>query len=269
MGMDVDYAEASVLRLRTFRIIAVLTGALFVFAGLANARAGWMVVPGATGDLFPELNRWFIVVAGASDLIMAGCWLALAWRPRWVLLFLYNIVAFVVAAVLNLPFVPEFAVVLAAVLPAVVAYPHWLQLRSVMTWWREPRAVMLTVSVLAAVVVFVVAGTAESRQVGGTDIAARANWWADYAEHISLIAIASLMASSGRPGWRVLGGLAAGVWFYLGFVAVFLLPDHTASWGLLGGLAGMAIGVEMAVTCLRGDAAGGAVRSHGSRLARG
>jgi hypothetical protein len=236
---------------------------------VTNARAGWMLVIGATGDLNPELNRWFTTVAGTSDLIMAGCWLALAWRPRWVLLFFFNVVAFVVAAALNLPFVPQFAVVLALVVPALMAYPYWSQLRTVTTWWRRPHQVMLVVSIVAAAFIFVVAGISESRQIGGTDAAAQANWWADYAEHMSLIAIASLIASSGRPGWRVLGGLASGVWLYLGLIAAFILPDHTASWGTVGGLAGMAVGLELAATCLMGHAPAWAVRSRGSRLARG
>jgi hypothetical protein len=264
------FPEVSTVRLRLFRILAVLTGALFVFAGLTNARAGWMLVTGTSGDLNPELNRWFTVVAGASDLIMAGCWLALAWRPQWVLLFFNNIAAVVVAAVLNLPFVPEFAFVLAVVVPVIVAYPYWSQLRGVTTWWQKPHKVMLGVSALAAAVVFVVAAIAQSRQIGGTDVAAQANWWADYAEHISLIAIASLIASSGRPGWRVLAGLAAGVWLYLGAIAAFILPDHTASWSTLGGLAAMAVGAELAVTCVRGQGPAFAFRrSRGSRLAGG
>lgn len=269
MSQDLGFEDASKRRILVFRVIVFLTGALFVFAGLTNARAGWMLVVGAAGDLNPELNRWFTTVAGSSDLILAGCCLALAWRPRWVLLFFFTVVAFVLAAALNLPFVPEFAFVLALLVPALVAYPYWSQLRTVTTWWQRPKKIMLGVSLLAAAVVFVVAGLSEGRQIGGTDAAAQANWWADYAEHISLIAIASLIASGGRPGWRVLGGLAAGVWFYLGFVATFILPDRTASWGAVGGFAGMAVGVELAATCLKGHAPSWAVRSRGSRLARG
>src|SRR6185295_7223806 len=126
-------------------------------------------------------NRWFTTVAGTSDLVLAGCLLALAWRPKLSLLFFYFVTGFVVAAVINLPFVPEFAVILAATVPALATYPHWAELRTVTTWWRSPRIVPLTVSLIAAAVVFAIAVVAIGRQIGGTDAAAQANWWADYA----------------------------------------------------------------------------------------
>ena len=112
-----------------------------------------------------------------------------------------------------------------------MTYPCWAELRTATTWWRSPRIVPLTVGVLASAVVFTIAVIAIGRQIGGTDLAAQANWWADYAEHVSLLGIAALVASSGRPGWRILALLTGVAWLYLGFVAVFLLPTHTASWG--------------------------------------
>jgi hypothetical protein len=242
-------------RLLAFRVLAALTGLLFVAAGVTNARAGWLLVVGATGDQHAEANRWFTTVAGTADLIGAGCLLALAWMPRLALLFFYFVTGFVVAAVINLPFVPEFAIILAATVPALATYPYWAELRSVPTWWRKPRIVPLVVSVAAAAVVFTVAAVGVGRQIGGTDAAAQANWWADYAEHVSLLAVAALIASSGRPGWRILAGLAAAGWIYLGVVAVFLLPHHTASWGTLGGVLGIAVGLVLGSAAAVGDAA--------------
>jgi hypothetical protein len=242
-------------RVLVFRGLVALTGLLFVAAGVTNARAGWVLVIGATGDQHAEANRWFTTVAGTADLILAGCLLALAWWPRLSLLFFYFVTGFVVAALINLPFVPEFAIVLAATVPALATYPYWADLRAVTTWWRKPRIVPLVVSVAAAAVVFTVAAVAIGRQIGGTDAAAQANWWADYAEHASLLAVAALIAGSGRPGWRILAGMAGAAWMYLGVVAVFLLPDHTASWGTLGGLLGLAIGLVLAAAAAVGDAA--------------
>ena len=241
-------------RVLAFRILAALTGLLFLAAGVINARAGWLLVVGATGDQHPEANRWFTTVAGTADLILAGCLIALAWRPVLSLLFFYCVTGFVVAALINLPFVPEFAVILAATVPALATYPYWAELRTVPTWWRKPRIAPLVVSVAAAAAVFTVAAVAIGRQIGGTDAAAQANWWADYAEHVSLLAVAALIASSGRPGWRILGGLAAAAWLYLGVVAVFLLPHHTASWGVLGGLLGIGVGLVLGSAAAVGDA---------------
>jgi len=115
---------------------------------------------------------------------------------------------------------------------------------------------MLAISALATVMVFVVAVPAVGRQIADADAAAQANWWADYAEHVSLPAIAALLASSGQPGWRTLGGLAAAVWVYLGAVATFVLTDDAGSWGTTGGLAAMGFGLTLAAICLRGNTEG-------------
>src|SRR6476620_10003419 len=67
-------------RVVAFRVLAALTALLFLAAGLENALAGWMVISGASGDLHPEANRWFIATAGAADIIVAGSMLTLSWR---------------------------------------------------------------------------------------------------------------------------------------------------------------------------------------------
>src|SRR4051812_30439458 len=106
MRHETEPRSVSRRRIMVFRVLALLTGLLFVFAGLTNARAGWMLVVGATGDTHPEANRWFTTMAGTSDLIGAVCLLALAWRPVLSLLFSFSVISFVIAAVINLPFVP-------------------------------------------------------------------------------------------------------------------------------------------------------------------
>src|SRR4051794_4509175 len=113
VSRDSKLPTASRGRLLAFRIIAGLLGLFFLYAGLSNAIAPWMAVPAMAGDVHPELHRWFSTVAGASDLIGAGCLLALAWRPRQPLLFFFFGVSAVVAAGINLPFVPRFAIILA------------------------------------------------------------------------------------------------------------------------------------------------------------
>ena len=75
-------------RVVAFRVLAALTALLFLAAGLENALAGWMVISGASGDLHPEANRWFITTAGVADVTVAGSMLTLAWRPRAVALVL-------------------------------------------------------------------------------------------------------------------------------------------------------------------------------------
>jgi hypothetical protein len=255
MTRELGSPTVSPRRLLAFRIIAALLGLLMLAAGLSSARAAWMVVA-MSSDPHPELSRWFATVAGASDVMIAGCLLALAWRPKHSLLFFFLFISIVVAAAINLPFAPGFAFIVALMVPALVVYPYWSELRGLTTWWQRPHISLLAASVLAAGVAFLVAGIAIGRQIGGTDAASQANWWADYAEHVSLPAIAALVAGSGRPGWRILAGLAAAVWIYLGFVAAFVLTDHTGSWGLAGGVAGMAFGVALATEAIRGERSG-------------
>src|SRR5205085_12184070 len=105
----------------------------------------------------------------------------------------------------------------------------------------------------AAVAVFVTAVVAESRQITGTGQAVDASWWADYAEHVSLLGVAALFASTGRPGWRILAALTGAVWSYLGLVAIFSLPDQAGSWGILGGLAGLATGLVLVGAAALGE----------------
>ena len=76
---------------------------------------------------------------------------------------------------------------------------------------------------------------------------------ADYAEHVSLLGVAALFASTGRPGWRILAALTGAVWSYLGLVAIFSLPDQAGSWGILGGLAGLATGLVLVGAAALGE----------------
>lgn len=238
-------------RIVVFRVLAAVTGLIFLVP-LLNALAPWAVVLD-TGDAHPGPDRWFITTSGSEDLIQAATLLALAWRPRRPLLAFYLLVAVVVAAVVNLPFVPSFAFILAPVIATLATYPYWSALRDVRHWWDHADRSLLLVGTVVGVATLVVAVAALSRQIGGTGAAVEANWWADYAEHMLLLAIAVLVASSGLPGWRVLAGAAAVAWVYLGLVAVFLLPDATGSWSVVGGLLGLVVGVALAGVAVAGE----------------
>ena len=64
MGDVSNSAAPSRRRVIVFRVFAALTGLLFLGAGLSNARAGWLLVTGATGDEHAESNRWFTTSPG-------------------------------------------------------------------------------------------------------------------------------------------------------------------------------------------------------------
>jgi hypothetical protein len=84
--------------------------------------------------------------------------------------------------------------------------------------------VVLILAALAGAGLLATAAIAYPRQIGGTDQAARAGWWLDYAEHATVLALAGVLAASRGPGWRILRALCRAVWLYLGMVAA-LVPS--------------------------------------------
>jgi hypothetical protein len=95
-----------------------------------------------------------------------------------------------------------------------------------LSWWPGVPRLPLILVALAGVALLVMATIALPREIGGTDPAAQANWWSDYAEHATILAVAGVLAASRGPGWRILRYTCAAVWLYLGFVATFVLPHH-------------------------------------------
>ena len=64
---------------------------------------------------------------------------------------------------------------------------------------------------------------------------ATANQWISSFEHIVLLLLAGVAASTKRPGWRTLGFLTGIAFIYLG-IAALTVPAHPGSWGILGGV---------------------------------
>ena len=110
----------------------------------------------------------------------------------------------------------------------------------------------LILAAVAGVALLVTATIALPREIGGTDPAAQANWWSDYAEHATILAVAGVLAASRGPGWRILRYTCAAVWLHLGLVAALVLPHHTGSWGYVGGIAAVLVGLGFALGAWRG-----------------
>jgi hypothetical protein len=73
----------------------------------------------------------------------------------------------------------------------------------------------------------------------------------DSAEHVTVLALAGVLAVTRGPGWRILRGLCSAVWLYLGLVAALVLPHHPGSWGRLGGGLALLVGAGFGVAALR------------------
>src|SRR4051794_23747307 len=242
---------AHCVRLIIFRVVAALAGLFFVVAVVLMASAPWVLLQ-PDQDVNTELNRWFLTVAGSVDAITAGVLLALAQQPRRTLLVVELAGAVIVAGAIILPFQPSFAAILAIAVVPLIAYPYWRDVRAFPSWWKGASRAPLLLPALAAVALLVTAGIALARQIGGTDEAAQAGWWSDYAEHATVLALAGLLAASRGPGRRILTSLCSVVWLYLGLVAALVLPHHTGSWGRVGGIAAFLVGVGFALAAWRG-----------------
>jgi hypothetical protein len=197
-------------------------------------------------------NRWFLTVAGAVDAIAVVVFFALVQRPRRTVLFVEMSAAVVIAAAIILPFGPLFAASLAVAVVPLLAYPYWRDARAFPSWWAGVPRAPLILATLAGVALLVTAAVALPREISGTDAAAQANWWSDYAEHATILAVAGVLAASRGPGWRILRATCAAVWLYLGLVASLVLPHHTWSWGHVGGFAGVLVGLGFAIATWRG-----------------
>jgi hypothetical protein len=238
-------------RLLVFRVLAAVSGLFFLLAVVLMATAPWVLIqPG--DEPHPELHRWFFTVAGAVDVIVAGCLLALVHRPRRTLLLVNVLAAGIVAAVIILPGDPGFVFILAIAYLPMVAYPFWGDVREFTSWWARLNRPLFILALFAGSALLVTAVAAVHRQIVVNDLAAQAGWWEDYGEHASVLALAGVLAASRGPGWRILATLCGSVWLYLGLIASLVLPDYQASWGRGGGLVAVLVGVGFIIAAWRG-----------------
>jgi hypothetical protein len=237
-------------RLIVFRVLATLAGLFFLVAVVLAVPAPWVLLQ--PDDPHAAENRWFLTLAGTVDAIAVVVFFALVQRPRRTLLFVQMSAAVVIAAAVILPFSLLFAAILAVAVVPLVAYPYWRDARAFPSWWAGVPRAPLILAALAGVALLVTAAIALPREIGGTDLAAQANWWSDYAEHATILAVAGVLAASRGPGWRILRFTCAAVWLYLGLVATLILPHHTGSWGYVGGIAAILVGLGFALAAWRG-----------------
>lgn len=243
--------EPSRRRVRCFRVVAALTGAFFLFLAVSNALTPWFDVTTNPDDTQPELHLWFTAMSGGTDLIGAGCLLALAIRPRgWELLAVNMALGLIIAGIIIVPFTPSFLILLVLFVPVVASYPYRRALRP-RDFLRPPPALAAAVAGSSAAVLTVLAGVAIVKQITGTDSATVANWWVDYAEHAMGLAAVSVLAVLRGSGWRPLCALCTLAWLYLGIVSAFVIPEQQAGWGRSGGLAALAVGAFYAWTTCR------------------
>lgn len=121
------------VRVLAFRVVAALSGLFFVVAVVLNAAGPWALLMQA-GDPHADLHRWFFALSGAVDAILAGCLLALAYRPRFTLLVVDIAFAVVVAGAVILPFDVSFVIILTLGILPLALYPYWRDARGFPRW---------------------------------------------------------------------------------------------------------------------------------------
>jgi hypothetical protein len=172
------------IRLIVFRVLGAVAGLFFLVAVVLAVPAPWVVLQ--PEDPNAAENRWFLTVAGSVDAIAVVMFFALVQRPRRTLLFVEISAAAVIAAGIILPFDLLFAAILAVAVVPLVAYPYWRDARAFPSWWAGVPRPPLILATLTGVALLVTAIIALLREIGGTDPAAQANWWSDYAEHATI-----------------------------------------------------------------------------------
>jgi hypothetical protein len=172
------------IRLIVFRVLGAVAGLFFLVAVVLAVPAPWVVLQ--PEDPNAAENRWFLTVAGSVDAIAVVMFFALVQRPRRTLLFVEMSAAAVIAATIILPLDLLFAAILAVAVVPLVAYPYWRDARAFPSWWAGVPRPPLILATLTGVALLVTAIIALLREIGGTDPAAQANWWLDYAEHATI-----------------------------------------------------------------------------------
>jgi hypothetical protein len=172
------------IRLIVFRVLGAVAGLFFLVAVVLAVPAPWVLLQ--PEDPNAAENRWFLTVAGSVDAIAVVMFFALVQRPRRTLLFVEMSAAAVIAATIILPLDLLFAAILAVAVVPLVAYPYWRDARAFPSWWAGVPRPPLILATLTGVALLVTAIIALLREIGGTDPAAQANWWSDYAEHATI-----------------------------------------------------------------------------------
>lgn len=89
---------------------------------------------------------------------------------------------------------------------------------------------------------------------GPTEVHAMHHHWLSSAYAAVLVVAAGFLASTKRPGWRILGALAGTALVYLGAAAVSL-PTNPGSIGTVGGIVAVVLGAAFLITIVREPAA--------------
>lgn len=242
---------------KRFTLLVVGFSAFLLIAGTFEFIPAWVI-----RDPADQIHLWHIAELSAlAALLLGGVALALIRRPQEKpLLAQFFLLSLIILSIGFIPFdidalvsginisIPAFGLgniplntigfaflLLAGVF--VLAYPDRRALLSFKLKGRISIALLLLTLVFAVFldpainkeIYYQIVGMANS------DVHALELHWIGSALLMILLVVAGLMASTKRPGWKILGFITGEVYFFLGVITM-IVPNYAGSWGEASGL---------------------------------
>jgi hypothetical protein len=242
---------------KRFTLLAVGFSAFLLIAGTFEFIPAWIL-----RDAADDLHLWHIAELSAlAALLLGGVMLALIRRPQEKLLLAqFFLLSLIILAIGFIPFdidalvlginiyipvlglgnLPLNTVGFAFLLLAGVfalAYPDRRALLSFKLKGRISIALLLLTIVFAVFLDPVINKEVYYQiiGIGSNDAHALELHWIGSALLMVLLIVAGLMASTKRPGWKILGFIAGEVYIFLGVITM-IVPNYAGSWGEASGL---------------------------------
>ena len=235
-------------RTLAFVIVDGLMVVFLLYEGALALLAPWVLLAPAPGGFSGVFPGYVAQVGALACILGCGCLLALLWKPgEKPLLAQFLGVAFIVFTLITLVFLASnLTVLLIATIVLmglfVVTYPRP---RSLVSFSREG-ALSIPLVVLSLVAAVLLAPSAwhdltYQLRFPVAEYAQSGEWM--YSLMLALLLIlGGLLSATKRAGWNVLGILIGVTLLYLG-VAAFVAPHSVGSWGTVGGVLAVLVGV--------------------------
>ena len=242
-------------RMRGFTLLAVGLSIFWLAAGSFEFIPAWIL-----RDPADDIHLWHIAeLAALAALLLGGVMLGLIRRPQekpllaqyfllsmligFVGLLPFNIDALVLGvgtSMLGLGTLPLNTVSVGLLFLAgsfVLAYPEPRALLSFRPKGRISIALLVLTLVFAVFLDPVINREIYYQITGMANLDAHAlqYHWIGSALLMVLLIVAGLMASTKRPGWKILGFITGEVYIYLGVITM-IVPSYAGSWGEASGL---------------------------------
>ena len=242
---------------KRFTLLTVGFAAFLLIAGTFEFIPAWVI-----RDPADQIHLWHIAELSAlAALLLGGVALALIRRPQEKpLLAQFFLLSLIILSIGFIPFdidalvsginisIPAFGLgniplntigfaflLLAGVF--VLAYPDRRALLSFKLKGRMSIALLLLTLVFAVFLDPAINKEIYYQIVGmsNSDVHALELHWIGSALLMILLIVAGLMASTKRPGWKILGFITGEVYFFLGVITM-IVPNYAGSWGEASGL---------------------------------